>query len=109
MYYVYILRCLDQSLYTGITTDVKRRFQEHKQQSQKGAKYTYVHIPVEIVAVWTCGNRSQASKLEYWIKKLSKSQKEKIIVSEKCFKEFLEDKIEVNDYQFITIDHLCRK
>ncbi len=75
-YYVYILRCTDDSLYAGITTDVKRRFAEHLSGSAKGAKYTKTHPPKEIVAVWQAGNRSAASKLEWRLKHLTKAQKE---------------------------------
>ncbi len=79
MYYVYILRCEDNTLYTGITTDVMRRFAEHREDKVKGAKYTKAHKPKEIVAVWEAGTKSDASKLEYRIKKLEKSEKEKLI------------------------------
>lgn len=98
MYYIYLLRCADQSLYTGITTDVKRRFQEHQGSTKKGAKYTHTHIPIEIVAVWSCDNRSQASKLEYWMKTLTKKQKENIIKSNSCLPELLGDKIDCHVY-----------
>ena len=60
-YYVYVLRCVDDSLYTGITTDVKRRFAEHLSDGLKGAKYTKTHTPKEIAAVWQVENRSVAS------------------------------------------------
>ncbi len=79
MYYVYILRCEDNSLYTGITTDVMRRFAEHREDKVKGAKYTKAHKPKEIAAAWEVGTKSDASKLEYRIKKLEKAEKEKLI------------------------------
>ena len=75
-YYVYMLRCTDGSLYTGITTDVKRRFAEHQAGGAAGAKYMRNHTPQEIVAVWEVENRSEASKLEWRIKHLTKQQKE---------------------------------
>lgn len=78
-YYVYILRCADNSLYTGITTDVKRRFEEHRCDVKKGAKYTASHIPVKIESVWLEESRSAASRLELHIKSLSKAQKEELI------------------------------
>ena len=81
MYYVYIMRCSDNSLYTGITTDVERRFAEHK--SGKGAKYTATHTVVSIEAVWEAPDRSAASKLESQIKKLPKSKKEELIQQKK--------------------------
>jgi putative endonuclease len=79
-YYTYILRCEDNSLYTGICTDVKRRMEEHFRQGEKCAKYTRTHTPKKLEAVWESDNRVLASKLEYRIKKLTKAKKEKLIV-----------------------------
>ncbi len=79
MYYVYILRCEDNSLYTGITTDVKRRYEEHIRGSVKGARYTHSHKPIGIETVFCADNKSEASRLEYFLKQLKKSEKEKII------------------------------
>lgn len=79
MYYVYILRCQDHSLYTGMTTDVGRRYQEHLGKGKKVAKYTRTHGVMKIEAVWECESRSLASKLEYHLKKMTKKQKEMLI------------------------------
>ena len=76
-WYVYILQCADDTLYTGITTDVNRRLNEHN--SGKGAKYTRTRLPVMIVAVSEAGSRSEASKEEYRIKQLTREQKLKLI------------------------------
>jgi len=76
-WYVYILQCADGTLYTGITTDVNRRLNEHN--SGKGAKYTRTRLPVMIVAVSEAGSRSEASKEEYRIKQLTREQKLKLI------------------------------
>lgn len=73
MYTVYILECKDRSLYTGITTDIKRRFAEHK--AGKGGRYTASHKVKKIVYTEICENRSGASKREATIKKLSRVQK----------------------------------
>ncbi len=78
VYYVYILQCSDNSLYTGITTDLKRRISEHN-YSDKGAKYTKIRRPVRLVYNEEHANRSSASKREYEIKKLSRTEKLKII------------------------------
>ncbi len=76
-YFVYMLRCEDNSLYTGITTDIRRRFGEHAARNGKGAKYTSVHRAAAVAAAWeTNGGRSAASKLEYYIKHLRKADKE---------------------------------
>lgn len=80
MYYTYILKCEDGTYYTGITTDVFRRFSEHKSGGRLSAKYTKRHKPVSIEAVWSSNGRSEASKLEYFIKKLSHSEKEELII-----------------------------
>ena len=80
-WYVYILRCEGGELYTGITTDVKRRFAEHKNGLCKGAKYTRTHPPVSVAAVFDAKDRSEASRLEYAIKKLTKKEKEMLITA----------------------------
>ena len=77
MYHVYILLCKDKSLYTGITTDVGRRFLEHK--AGKGGHYTRSHGALKIVYQERKKNRSTASKREAEIKKLTKEQKQDLI------------------------------
>ena len=89
IYYVYIIRCKDNSLYTGITTDINRRMSEHLGKTKKGAKYTKNHTPIKIEAVWKCEGRSSASKIESYIKKLKKIEKEKLIITTST-KDFLE-------------------
>ncbi len=79
MYYTYILRCDDNSLYTGITTDLERRFKQHQGKVAGGAKYTKSRMPIKYEMAWQSENKSLASKLEYRIKKLSKADKELII------------------------------
>jgi len=77
-YFVYIVRCSDDTLYTGITTDVDRRVGEHN-GDDKGAKYTKMRQPVKIVYVAKCADRSRASKEEYHIKQMTRKQKEALI------------------------------
>lgn len=79
MYYLYIIRCADGTLYTGITSDVEKRFNEHS--SGKGAKYTKAHKPEKIEFVRPLGTKSDALKAEYKIKKLKRSEKEELISS----------------------------
>lgn len=74
MYFVYILQCADDSLYTGITTDLDRKIKEHN-NSKLGAKYTKIRRPVKLVFSKEFTDRSQASKEESRIKKLSRQQK----------------------------------
>lgn len=76
-YFVYILRCYDNSLYTGITTDVAKRFLEHK--LGKGAKYTKSKKVKKIELILGMYSKSIASKIEIKIKSLKKEEKEKIL------------------------------
>lgn len=77
-YFLYILRCSDNSLYTGITTDLDRRITEHN-WNEKWAKYTRTRRPVELIYSESFENRSEASKREYEIKKMKKIDKESLI------------------------------
>ncbi|MBR6622362.1 MAG: GIY-YIG nuclease family protein [Ruminococcus sp.] len=79
MYYVYILRCAGNTLYTGIAADIGRRMAEHFGQTEKCAKYTKSHKAEKLEALWQTENRSLASKLEYRIKQLTKAQKLRLI------------------------------
>ena len=79
MYYVYILKCADDTLYTGITTELARRVDEHN-GSDKGAKYTRIRRPVKLVYNEVHDDRSAASKREYEIKKkMTRKEKLKMI------------------------------
>jgi putative endonuclease len=73
MYFVYMLECKDGSLYTGITTDVERRFAEH--QAGTASHYTHAHGAVKMVYTEACADRSTASKRENAIKRLTREQK----------------------------------
>lgn len=74
-----MLRCEDDSIYTGITTNLKRRTLEHFSKNTKCAKYTKRHTPKYLECAWSTKDRSLASKLEFHIKKLTKIQKEELI------------------------------
>jgi len=76
---VYIIKCDGRYLYTGISTDVKRRFSEHDSKDKKAAKYTKPFLSIELVYETVIGNRSLASRIEYRIKKLPKQKKELIV------------------------------
>lgn len=99
MYYTYIIRCQDNSLYTGITTDLKRRMKEHFCQGEKCAKYTLRHKAIKLEIAWKSENRISASKLEYHIKKLAKQQKENLINNNRLLENLLGEKIESNLYE----------
>ena len=82
MYYVYIVRCADETLYTGIATELERRIEEHN-TSDKGAKYTRVRRPVALVYQEEYPDRSSASKREYEIKKkMNRAEKLKLIATD---------------------------
>lgn len=78
-WYLYILRCKDGTLYTGITTDVEKRFEAH--QSGKGAKYTRGRGPLVLVYREECGTHSDALKRELAVKALTREQKQALIAS----------------------------
>ena len=77
-YFIYILKCNDDTLYTGITTDVERRLSEHN-SSPKGAKYTKARRPVTLIYKEEALDRSSACKREYAIKQLSRDKKKALI------------------------------
>ena len=74
-----MLRCADNSLYTGITTDVERRLIEHNAKKSV-TKYTRVRQPVEVAYQENAGSRSDASKREAQLKKLKKHKKEALVM-----------------------------
>ncbi len=85
-WFVYILRCSDKTLYTGITNNLEKRYKSHL--NKKGAKYTKSHLVINLETTFKVKNKSEASKLEYKIKKLDKKSKENLIK----FKRYLEEK-----------------
>ncbi len=74
-WFVYVLRCKDDSLYTGVCTDISRRVLEHNECDKKAARYTRCRRPVKMVYSENCNDRSHACKREAAIKKLSRAQK----------------------------------
>ena len=78
-WYLYILRCGDHTLYTGITTDVEKRLEAHRRG--KGAKYTRGRTPLELVYREELESHSLALKREAEVKKLTRTEKEKLIES----------------------------
>lgn len=78
---VYLLRCSDDSLYTGITRDVVRRLDEHNNNNRLASAYTRVRRPVSLVYQESCIDRSAATIREAEIKKMTKAAKEKLIKS----------------------------
>jgi len=77
---VYMLRCADGSLYTGITTDLTRRLREHN-GTGAGARYTRARRPVQLVHAENAANRSSACQREYQLKQLSRTEKETFLAA----------------------------
>ncbi len=76
---VYIVRCADDTLYTGIAQDALRRTEEHNANDLLGARYTRARRPVTLVYEFVVPTRSDALKYEYRIKQLSRKEKEELI------------------------------
>ena len=79
---LYVVRCSDGSLYTGVTNNLKRRILEHN-YGMRGAKYTRSRRPVEVVYEENCTSHSDALKKEWAFKKLSKAKKERRVAESK--------------------------
>lgn len=98
MYFTYILKCSDNTLYTGICTDIERRMKEHFSKDKKCAKYTKFHNAEKLMAVWESENRVLASKLEFRIKQLTRKEKD-MLIEKNNLKELLGDKLEDSKYK----------
>ena len=78
-WFLYLIRCRNGTLYAGITTDVPRRFAEHQEGSPKGARYLRGKGPLQLEFSVLAGDRSEATKLEIWVKTLHRSVKEDVV------------------------------
>ena len=76
---IYMIRCGDRSLYTGVTNDVARRFAVHQSGSSQAAKYTRTRHPLKLVFTAEIGTKSAAYSAEYHVKKLHKKTKESLV------------------------------
>ena len=99
LYYIYMLRCQDNSIYTGITIDLERRMKEHFNKDDKCAKYTMNRTAKKLEIVWEAEDRKLASKLEYHIKQLSKKDKEELIQDASRISSLLEGKVDCSKYK----------
>jgi putative endonuclease len=88
-WHLYMLRCNDGSVYTGITTDVERRIGEHR-SGRRGARYLRARRPLELLYSAAFGNRSAASVAEYAVKALDKSQKELLVAGALSLRDVLD-------------------
>lgn len=99
MYYIYMLICADNSLYTGITNDLKERVNAHYYKKQTCAKYTRSHQVVGLAAVWETKEKGDALRLEKFIKTLPKSKKQELSKNQNLLCDFVGDKFDFNLYQ----------
>ena len=89
---LYIVRCADDSLYTGIATDVEKRLAEH-QSGPRGAKYLRGRQPLKLEFSQPIGDRAIASRLEYRVKRLSRARKEALIAGTESLRDLTEDQV----------------
>ncbi|MCV6590424.1 MAG: GIY-YIG nuclease family protein [Marinobacterium sp.] len=89
-WYIYMVRCVDDTLYTGITTDLRRRIAQHNGVRSGGARYTRARRPVELVWYESSDGRSAASRREREIKGLARRDKLGLIVDVVLFPDFVE-------------------
>ena len=100
-WYLYIIRCCDGSLYTGITIDVAKRFEAHCGKGTAGAKYLRSRRPLELVFQAKIGKQSLAMKVEKKVKRLPPSKKKMLVEGEIKIKEIIKKVKE----EFIVINH----
>lgn len=105
MYYIYMLRCVDDSLYTGITNNIENRMNDHFSQGKRCAKYTMSHKAKKLECVWQTEDKVLASKLEYRIKQLNKPSKEQLIINHKIEEVLPIDKIDYTKYKVIEVKY----
>ena len=98
MAYIYMVRCQDESLYTGIARDVGKRMREHYYQKKPGAKYTKSRQVTALEMVWQTETWSGAARLEYQIKQLRKNQKEALIREPEQVTALFGEKLQGMDY-----------
>ena len=93
-----MIRCADNSIYTGMTNNLEKRLNEHL--SKNGAKYTKSHKAVKLESAWQSKDKSLACKLEYYLKNLTKEQKENLIKGVKL-STYLKGKVDCRRYKAI--------
>lgn len=98
MYYIYMLRCRDNSLYCGISPDIAKRMKVHFEGGAGSSKYVCSKGAVKLEVYWESKDKSAASKLEYRLKKLPKDKKEALILDAYRLDEFLSEKIDCGLY-----------
>jgi putative endonuclease len=88
-WYLYMLRCRDGTLYTGVSTDIERRLAEHQQGGSAGSKYLKGRAPLKVMLQKKVGDKRLALRLENRVKRLAKAEKEKMISVPGYFEELV--------------------
>ena len=101
MYFVYVLRCTDDSLYCGVAADWQRRLGEHAAGGSRCAAYTRAHPPRRLAALWECNDKGHALRLEYRFKQLRKEEKQRLLNDDDAFPELL-PALEREQYRRVT-------
>ena len=102
-YLIYVLHCTGDTLYTGITPDLRRRMRQHCGQLAGGAKYTRSHPPEELLQVWSTETRTAAARFEYAFKQLPRSQKLLLLESPEQWQTVLP---ELAEETYLPAEHL---
>ena len=103
MYYTYMIRCEDNSIYTGYTDDLNKRMKSHFGDGKQHAKYTRNHKPKKVEIAWKTKEKSNACKLEYHIKTLNKKEKEDLILNN-ILSIYLSGKIDARRYRKVDLN-----
>ena len=98
-WYLYLIRCQDGSLYTGISTDVARRFAQHQRARSAGSKYLKGRGPLTLVFKERLGTKSLALKVERRVKKMPKARKARLIAVRGCIEEIVRRVKECDELQ----------
>ena len=98
MYYIYMVRCADGTIYTGITSDPVRRMQEHLGRGSACAKYTRAHPVVSLELLWRTDTHADAARLEYRLKTLRRAQKLALIQNPASLGDLLRGRVEAEHY-----------
>ena len=101
MPYTYIIKCKDDTLYTGIAKDVKKRMKEQEDKSPK-AKYTRSHPIAELCALWESDTMSDAAKLEWAVKKLERNRKLRLVQNPGALQDFF-PQLECGNYKNLPV------
>ena len=97
MYYIYMVRCADDSIYTGIAADLSRRLRQHVEKAPAAAKYTRSRCVTALECAWTAEDRSAASRLESGIKRLTREKKLQLIADPAALAQLLPH---LNDHDY---------